>query len=255
MKQTAYRGGYLIGFIMVGAVAFRAVIEFQGAPALFNVGLLLIAYTLLYATEPRLSPRFEKYRVVYFPAQTVLALALTNLRPFTDVFCLVYVPLCLQAFRVFPRRAAISWLVFYAVALAGTLLFRMGWVEGPALVLLYFAVFVFLISYDVLYSQTQAAQAESQRLLTDLQATHRKLQEYAAQAEELAVARERNQLACELHDSVSQAIFGITLTSQSARLLLEQEPLRAAKEIARLQEMTANTLAQLRALIAELRPR
>jgi signal transduction histidine kinase len=130
----------------------------------------------------------------------------------------------------------------------------LGWLEGLALVLLYLAVCAFLISYDFLYSRMQANQAESQRLLADLQTAHQKLQESAAQAEELAAARERNRLARELHDSVSQAIFSITLTSQSARLLLEREPARVPEQIDRLQAMTADALSQLRALIAQLRP-
>lgn len=130
----------------------------------------------------------------------------------------------------------------------------MGWVEGLALVLLYLAVFAFLISYDFLYSRTQADRAESQRLLVDLQTAHQKLKEYAAQAQELSAARERNRLARELHDSVSQAIFSITLTSQSARLLLERDPARVPAEIERLQAMTSSALSQLRSLIAELHP-
>lgn len=254
MKRTDYRGGYLIGFIMIGVVALRAVIWFQGGSVLFSMVLLLTVYALLYGTEPWLSNRFGKYRFFYFPTQTVLALALTNLRPFIDISCLVYVPLCLQVFRVFPRRAATTWSIFYATVLAITLLFGMGWLEGLALVLLFLAVFAFLISYDFLYSRTQADQAESQRLLKELQSTHLKLQEYAAQAEELAAARERNRLARELHDSVSQEIFSITLTSQSARLLLEREPVRVPEQLERIQRMTEGALAQLRSLIAQLRP-
>jgi signal transduction histidine kinase len=130
----------------------------------------------------------------------------------------------------------------------------MGWPEGFALLLLNLATGTFLISYDFLYLRTQADQAESQQLLANLQSAHRKLQEYAAQAEELAAARERNRLARELHDSVSQVIFSITLTSQSARLLLERDPAQVPTQIERLQKMTSSALDQLRSLIANLRP-
>ena len=123
-----------------------------------------------------------------------------------------------------------------------------------ALVLLYIAVCAFVGSYDFLYFWTQADLGRSSQLLADLRSAHQKLQEYAAQAEELAAARERNRLARELHDSVSQAIFSITLISQSARLLLEREPARVPDQIDRLQTMTENALAQLRSLIAQLRP-
>jgi signal transduction histidine kinase len=100
----------------------------------------------------------------------------------------------------------------------------------------------------------QGDQEESQQLLAELQQAHQKLEEHAGRAEALAAARERNRLARELHDSVSQSIFAVTLTSQAARLLLAREPARVPELLDRLQEMTAAGLARLRSLIAELRP-
>jgi len=253
-QARGYQGGYLIGFIIIGVVALRNAISFQGEPALFFMVSLLAAYALLYTTEPWLSIRLRRYEFFYFPTQTIIVLVLANLRPFTDMSCPLYVPLCIQVLRAFSRRAASIWLTFYVVLLIVTLLLGMGWLAGLALILLYLAVCAFLISYDFLYSRTQADQAESQRLLADLQSAHQKLQEYAAQAEELAAARERNRLARELHDSVSQAIFSITLTSQSARILLNREPARVPEQIDLLQKMTEDALARLRSLIAQLRP-
>ncbi len=145
-------------------------------------------------------------------------------------------------------------MILLVLLLSVTLIVGLGWLGGMALILLYLAVGAFLISYDFLFSQTQADEAESRRLLADLQSAHTRLQEYAAQAEELASARERNRLARELHNSVSQAIFSITLTSQSARILLEREPARVPEQVDRLQEMTGQALVQLRSLIAQLRP-
>jgi signal transduction histidine kinase len=166
----------------------------------------------------------------------------------------LFVPLVIQAFRTFSRRVLLFLTILYLALIAAFILPNLGLLEGAAFILLGVAVSAFFISYDTLYSRTQADQAESQRLLTDLQAAHRKLQEYAAQAEELAAVRERNRLARELHDSVSQAIFSITLTSQSAQLLLEREPDRVADVLDRLQDLTAGALSQLRSIIAELRP-
>ena len=253
MKRAGgYQGSYLIGLIIIGVVALRDILFYQSNP--FTVILLLAIYGLLYVFEPWLSSYINWHKFLYFPVQTAVVIALTNLRPFTDISSLLYVPLCIQVMRAFSRRSALIWIIIYVVLLAVTLILGMGWQEGLALILLYLAVCTFLISYDFLYSRTQADQAESQRLLADLQSAHRKLQEYAAQAEELAAARERNRLARELHDSVSQAIFSITLTSQSARLLLDREPARVPEQIDRLQTMTEDALSQLRALIAQLRP-
>ncbi|MBI5933534.1 MAG: hypothetical protein HY867_07475 [Chloroflexi bacterium] len=254
MKRAGYQGSYLIGFIVVAVVAVRTLIHFQGQPALFVLIPLLVLYTLLYGLEPWLSGRFPHAPLFYIPVQAVTVIVITNLRPYTDITCMLYIPLSIQVVRAFSQRTAAIWMAALVVLLAATLIIGLGWLDGLALILLYLAVGAFLISYDFLVSQTQADEVESQRLLADLQFAHAKLQAYAAQQEELAAARERNRLARELHDSVSQAIFSITLTSQSARLLLERDPARVAEQVDRLQTMTEQALSQLRSLIAQLRP-
>lgn len=249
-----YQGSYLIGFIIIGVVAMRTVIFYHSQPVLPTVNLFLSAYWLLYAAEPLLSHRLRWYRFLYFPLQTSLVLALANLRPFTDIANLLYIPLCVRAVRSFTRRAAVAWLVLYTLLLSTTLMLGMGWLVGLAILLLYLAVCGFLVSYDLLYDRTQNDQVKSQVLLADLEAAHQKLKAYADQAEELAAARERNRLARELHDTVSQWIFSITLSARSAQLLLESDPARVPEQLERLQDMTANALSQLRSLITQLRP-
>lgn len=253
-RPHGYQGAYLIGFIMIAVVALRAFLFYREQWNLLIVVGLIAVYALLYSLEPWLSNRFRWHPHLYFPLQTALVITLSNLRPFLDFQTILYFPLCIQLFRTFPRRIAITWTLFFVILLGITLIPGLGLWEGLALLLLNIAMGTFMISYDFLYLQTQADQAESQRLLTGLQSAHQKLEEQAAQAEELAAARERNRLARELHDSVSQIIFSITLTSQSARLFLERDQARARAEIVRLQEMTSSALNQLRSLIAELRP-
>jgi len=253
-QARPYRGSYLIGLLLLGVAALRAVISYQAQPQLATALWLLAGYGLLYVTEPLLSPRFRWYRVLYFPLQTVLLLILTNLRPFLDNSCSLYLPLGVQVWPAFPRRAAGAWAILFALLLSATLILGMGWLEGIGLSLVMLAGAYFLVSYDLLYARTQANQAESQVLLAELQQAHGKLQEHATQAEELAAARERNRLARELHDSVSQMIFGITLTGQAARLLLERDPARVPEHLDRLEEMTGSALGRLRSLIAQLRP-
>jgi len=253
-QERGYQGGYLIGFIIILAVALRAIINFQGRPALIIAIALLVLFTLLYSLEPWFSFHFPWQKYLYFPVQTGAVMLLTSLHPFTDISCLLYIPLSIQVFRSFSLRIAGIWSVLYLFLLTLTLVLGLGWLVGLALVLLFLAVCAFLVSYDFLFLRTKAEQAQSQQLLADLQTAHKKLGEHAAHAQELAAARERNRLARELHDSVSQAIFSISLISQSARILLDREPARVPEQIDLLQVMTENTLGQLRSLIAKLRP-
>ena len=253
-QPHGYRGGYLIGFILIAVVGLRAILFYQGQPSLAVALALIFLYAVLYSLEPWLSRHIPWYRTFYFPLQTALVLVLSNLRPFLDFNTILYFPLSIQAFRLFSRRVGIQWTTLFAILLGITLLFNMDLFEGLALLLLNIASGVFLISYDFLYLRLQSEQRESYRLLEDLQSAHEKLQEQAAQMQELAAARERNRLARDLHDSVSQMIFGITLTSQATRLLLERDPARVPAQIEHLKGMTSSALNQLRSLIAELRP-
>jgi signal transduction histidine kinase len=254
-QSRGYRVGTLIGLLLLGVAVLRAVVAYLGQPPLVTALLLLAGYAVLYVTEPLFSRRARWYRYLYFPLQIALLLVLTNLRPFLDNSCSLYLPLGVQALHAFSRRAALAWMGLFALLLGGTLVAGMGWAEGIGLSLVMLAGGTFLVSYDLFHARTQAAQAESQTLLEELQQAHQRLQEHAAQAEELAAARERNRLARELHDSVSQTIFGITYTSHSARLLLERDPARVPEQLDRLQEMTGSALGWLRSLIAQLRPR
>jgi PAS domain S-box-containing protein len=75
------------------------------------------------------------------------------------------------------------------------------------------------------------------------------------QAQQVAVLEERQRLARELHDSVSQALFGIGLGAKTARTLLERgQPERALKSIDYVLSLSETGTAEMKALIFELRP-
>jgi len=75
-----------------------------------------------------------------------------------------------------------------------------------------------------------------------------------AKAREVAIHEERNRLARELHDSVTQVLFSLSLNLEAAGSLIERKPERSAILINRSQEIAAEALAEMRSLIFELRP-
>jgi signal transduction histidine kinase len=70
---------------------------------------------------------------------------------------------------------------------------------------------------------------------------------------ELCVIEERNRLARELHDSVTQTLFSLDLTAAAAATLVERDPDKAIAEILRLQELARSAIAEMRSLVFELR--
>jgi signal transduction histidine kinase len=73
-------------------------------------------------------------------------------------------------------------------------------------------------------------------------------------SQEAAVLEERTRLARDLHDSVTQQLFSITLTAQAARAQVEKRPERAMSQLERVQETASAALSEMRALIFQLRP-
>jgi signal transduction histidine kinase len=71
---------------------------------------------------------------------------------------------------------------------------------------------------------------------------------------ELSIVSERNRLALELHDVVSQKLFGLTLTAEAAATLLERDPAAAREHVLRMGTLAREALEELRGLIEELRP-
>ena len=74
-------------------------------------------------------------------------------------------------------------------------------------------------------------------------------------AHNLAALEERTRLARELHDSVSQALYGIGLGAQTAFRSLDKNPVAVRKSIEYVLALAAAGLAEMRALIFELRPK
>jgi len=74
------------------------------------------------------------------------------------------------------------------------------------------------------------------------------------QTREYAVVEERNRLARELHDSVTQSLFSVTLLSEASLSLLDRDLPKARERLERANELAQGALAEMRALIFQLRP-
>jgi signal transduction histidine kinase len=73
-------------------------------------------------------------------------------------------------------------------------------------------------------------------------------------AQQVASLEERQRLARELHDSVSQALYGIALGARTAQTLLQRDPSAAGEPVDYILSLAETGLAEMRALIFELRP-
>src|SRR5215469_10632520 len=73
-------------------------------------------------------------------------------------------------------------------------------------------------------------------------------------SQELSIMEERNRIARELHDAVTQKLFSLRLTAEAAATLLDRDPARAAAELATIRQLAADATGELRAIMVGLRP-
>jgi signal transduction histidine kinase len=74
------------------------------------------------------------------------------------------------------------------------------------------------------------------------------------QAERSAVVAERNRLARDLHDSVTQTLFSVAAIAEALPRVWESHPTESKKALDELRRLTQGALAEMRNLLLELRP-
>jgi PAS domain S-box-containing protein len=88
----------------------------------------------------------------------------------------------------------------------------------------------------------------------DLSERNRLERDLRRQAAEIAASSERAHLARELHDSVTQALFDMTLVTRSIEVLLPRDREAALEKFEELRQLQREALTEMRSLLFELRP-
>jgi signal transduction histidine kinase len=248
-------------YLIFAAVALRGAVISANEPYFYVILALLVAYGLFLFIETwsirQQSLLQSRYlQLTYLILQSTIVLGLSSISAHGDVFALLFIPLSLDAVSFFGRRVGYLCIAVFSLALTTALLFSE---EGPPFALtmgVFFSGMCFLFGgYANQVQKAEAAHDQNQRAFTELQIAHRQLQGYADQVANLAVEHERNRLARDLHDSVTQTVFSMNLTAQSAHLLLDKETSRASGQLLRLEELAANALSEIQSLILQLKPR
>ena len=242
------------GYVAAAAVAARLLVAAAATDDLpLYVGLLasfFILFTLVWFW-PWL-PHLVVHAILV--VQAVLVVLLLLLEPEFD-YATSFAPLlAYQAALIFGARARWVWVAFFVVLIAGSLMATLGAARGLGLGLVTMAIAVAFPALALASRDIETSRVQSREIVAELQATNERLHAYAAQVEELAAIEERNRLARELHDSVSQAMFSVQLATRSAQIMLDKDPEAVASQLAQLQSLTQDALARMRGFISELQP-
>ncbi len=244
--------GVVAIYLVFAAVVARTASFAALRPLLPQYLGLELAYLVLFSAAWWL-PRRRWLLHLYFAIQSALTFVLITRYPQFDFVTVLFLILCYQAALFFTGRTRWVWGAALVLLTGVSLMAFLGPLDGLALALATMVGESVIVTYVTVNEETEMARTRSQTLVDELNESHRQLELYAAQVEELTTLQERSRLSRALHDTVSQLLFSVSLTARSAEMLLERDPARAPAEVTRLQAMTAEALRQLRSFITELR--
>lgn len=138
-----------------------------------------------------------------------------------------------------------------AAICGGVYFWAFAWNAGGAIGFLVEGTFSVVCMHMVV--STQKGRAALEQMTTDLAAANRQLGEYAAQAEELAVARERNRLAREIHDSLGHYLTVVQVQLEAALAVHDRKPAQSIESVRKARKLVGEGLQEIRNSIKALR--
>jgi signal transduction histidine kinase len=244
---------YLVLSFMLVSVLLRSLLVFQNSPFFDQVlssmaawVLALLGYILLARGSAWLSGIIIGLEFLL----TQYLLLITQ----ADFYAFLFMIPCMQVRQEFTQRGAILLLALSMLSTFLILIQTYDLSDALAIVIVFFGGGLFLITYIGSTRRARAIQEQQQRLVGELQQANNQLVLYSRQLQQLSAARERQRLARDLHDSVTQIIFSMTLTTQSALMLLDRDQKQVTALLDRLVHLTHNALSEMQVLISKLTP-
>jgi signal transduction histidine kinase len=171
-------------------------------------------------------------------------------------FMWLYIPWISATFGMFPLRFSLPIL---AIEVLG-LVYQLGVIEflgGETLPLeavigISFSIISFTASF-VLITLLMRERVASEVLVQELRQTQARLEEARQKEKEVAVLRERDRMAREMHDVLGHSLVLVAVKIEAAQRLQAVNPERAAEELESTKELVRQSMADLRTSLADLR--
>ena len=210
---------------------------------------LLAAFALLLVVGLR--PQ-TPLRAVHFVLSLQILILLTGAVVLPTFNILIVVVSILAIFRL-STRWGMLWTGLLALMNLGLYYYEDGFPAGVRDGFVNGLVLFALAAFASSLLQANRARREAHQLLSDLQAAHRQLQEYAAQVEELAVAQERNRLSRDLHDTLGHRLTVSIVQLEGAERLIAAVPERASQIVNSVRHQLNEGLNEVRRTVGMLR--
>lgn len=245
--------------VMVLAAYFTTFSVMQSATTaalLIMIGLG-IAYIAMGIYGYAIAERSSKLalRIIYFFIQLSLAGTIVYLGKGAGYNAMVLLPLAGHSVMLMPRnwRVGVNVGIILTYVLALNLFSANNWSAVWSGLPVFLAGQIFIVVFTQMAVNEERARAEVEKLVTELEAKNQQLREYALQVEELAITKERNRLAREIHDGLGHYLTTIYMQIQAARAVSKVDPRRTQEAMETAQNLTQEALKDVRQSVSALR--
>lgn len=216
--------------------------------------ILLVIHVVLHWQLENILQRPNR-TIWYIIAQGALALIISSLGNNIGLTFALFMALIGEAVGLFSlTRQGLLAGVYYMILLAINLFQISGWYSSGMLIIGAIPMVVFVVIYVTLYMRQNEAREQALSIAAELETANRQLSDYAAQVEDLTITNERQRMARELHDTLSQGLAGLILQLEAADAhLTNNHNDKAQSIISNAMEQARSTLADARRAIDDLR--
>ena len=240
--------------MLFAAALLRSLLSITGDGHLVQVLVVLSVWLVLFVVTGVLGVRVTPVFPVVLIVQTFLLALLIARVASGDYYAVLFGVMSMQVAQRLGWRTTLLWIVLFTLVTGLALSFSPGVAvpEAVAFAVVYAGLDCFLAAFTLVARRAEEARERNRILADELAAANRETEAWSRQEEALAAAEERHRLARELHDSVTQTVFSMNLTAQSAALLLPRDGAAATAQLNRLEELGRSALAEIGALGSEL---
>lgn len=235
----------VMGIMYVTAILERPVLQ-QPLQLILFTGLFII-HTFLHWQIVKVI-KSKKITLVYILVQGALAFLICLLAEHEVILIGIYIALLGEALGMLGFSRGLLLSVIYYLILAAINYQQAKDIASVGRILsVTIPTMIFTVIYITLYGRQAEARTQAQKLAKELEKANHQLSQYAAQVEDLTITNERQRMARELHDTLSQGLTGIILQLEAVEAHLASNRTEKAKSI------IANAMLQARAALADAR--
>ncbi|HJW74204.1 MAG TPA: sensor histidine kinase [Thermoleophilia bacterium] len=232
---------------LYAAVVLRSLLAFEGSERYLAL-ILMAAWLLLLLSEPTLSRVWPPYFALYVGLQAAFIAVLLPTSDSSDFFAILLAIPSMQAMQRWRPRTVAVVIALFAALTGLCLVDEYGPAQAVTFAAIYAAADIFLATFALATRRALEARLRNEALVGELRQANLQMTEYAQRLERLAGAHERQRLARELHDSVTQTLFSMTLTAKSAVLLLGRDPRGLQDQLDQIEHLARDALAEMSVL-------